>query len=795
MKKIRFSFIVPVYNREKYIEKCISSILSLNKFDCEIIIVNDGSTDGTASIINRISSENKNVKVVTIENSGLSVARNVGLNNAIGEYIIFIDSDDWIEQSIAYPMALAEDNNLDVCFYNANDVYEDENYAVYKEIPYFLDDKTVYDGKEILSLYTKQDLYNEAWRGIYKRSFLELNNLKFIPGILFEDVAFWFDIMQVAKRVTYTDTYCYNYLRHSNSIIYTTTSAHSVNSVFSTMEHVLYSNCLSQNYLGFAAIKLHRLMRTCEKNIDTSKLSSLIGSVKDISHIKDKLLRRIEDIYYEDTISSVMSKYLIYSEFAFFLGVFDENIENKVISLRDKVIKCFKNIMDNWSLNDESKVIGIYGSGRNADVILDIYQKIYGRIKAKIYYIDTNKLSETEKHLNSTVINVSDLERYNIDEVIICSIRHENAMYLKIKELWSDMKINLFYNGNEFITETILTDNFTEILLNCRHAGTQKKLFLFETPEYDNIGDHLIALAEKELLERQFPDYKIVEVDNLENHFFKGRLSRLVKDEDIIVITGGGYFGSLWRIGHYDEALDIIRNYKNNFVFVMPQSVHFDKNELGEQYIKLTQKIFDRDKFIVCVREAYSYETLKNIGISEDKIMLLPDIVLSLPTKEKQEIKKTNNIGFFTRIDKESTVPVDVYERIKKYIGNVGMSYNNSSMLYGKAILKNFRTLAVTEKLNEIDKQYDLIITDQLHCMIACTLLRKPCIAFKSISKKTEGVYKWIENVNYIRLAETYEDALEDLGYLMKLESEDYSNVDLDREWFKLNYRLHKIEV
>lgn len=795
---LKYSFIIPVYNCEKYIERCINSVLALQRNDMEIIVINDGSTDSTGEILARIKGKCAKVKVFDIENSGLSVARNTGIEKASGEYLIFVDSDDWINKEIEDPMLVACVDNLDVCFYNALDVYSEEDDSTCYQLLYNINEDVVYDGEGILKWYSKQDILHETWRGVYKKSFLVDNNISFIPGILYEDSPFWFDIMLKAKRVKYLDTYCYMYFRHSDSIIYTRTNKKNVDSVFSVMDYVYSRKSFSKNYLGYAAVKMHRLMKSCEKNIDTSSLDELIADVGNVLERKKNIFDRIDSIYSEDDISSLMNKYVVLSELSFFLGVFDEAIKKRIFELRKKVIVQYKNRMKNWSLNDEKKIVGIYGGGRCSDVLLDIYSAIFGEIKAKLYYIDSKLETKTAKHFDKDIINVSDVNKFGVDEIIICSIRYEKEIYNTAKK-HCQIPIHCFFDGDEFITENTLANNFVEIAKSFRETEGKKRILLFETPEYDNIGDHLITYAQKCFFEKNFSDYEIIEVDNIENHFYKGRLSRFVKDSDIIVINGGGNFGSLWRITHYDESLDIIKNYKNNQVFVMPQSVFFHQNDIGEKYIKLTQEIFDRDKLTICVREHFSYETLVSIGIDKNKILLLPDIVLSLEdsdivseAEKNKETKGDKRICFFTRYDKEAVATNDDFEKLKYYMDKCGMNRSKSTMLYGNTIPKRMRNYAILELLKRIDTEYDLIVTDQLHCMIVCALLKKPCLVFKSISKKTEGVYEWIKHLEYIKIAN--EDAVEELEFLLKLtDKEKEGSFNLNKEWKMLYEKFYSI--
>lgn len=789
---IKYSFIVPVYNGEKYIEKCVDSILAIQMENCEIVIVNDGSTDNTGIIIDKLCA-NSNVRKVYIENSGLSVARNVGMENVGGEYVIFIDSDDWIDSKIIEAVSLVEKNDLEVCYFNSLHSCEEEDVEEWERPQYPFDENKDYSGDDILKTCIYQIIDHEAWHGIYKKSFLKEHNITFLPGVLYEDNAFWFKIMRYAKRIRYINVYCYHYLHRMGSIVHKKIGRSNILSIFALVEDIFSEDNYSKDYLGCAVQKIIVLTRMCEKNVDTAKLKDLIELVPDIKERKKKLIERIDVLYKNDDIATLIGKYVLIAELVSFLGAYDDKMYEQVLKLKELVVNGFKGIMNAWPLGDSNKVVGIYGSGRNADILLKIYKKIYGEIRAKIYFIDSKTKSGTKKHLNAEVVNIVDAQNYGIEEIIICSVRYEGEMYQTAKEECPQILVHRVYMNNLFSIEAVFTNNFFEIVEKCENTIFPQKIFLFETPEYDNIGDHLITVAEKEFLKATFKDYEIIEVDNTENYEFKARLTRLVGDGDIIVINGGGYFGTLWRERHYNEALAIIRTYKNNKVFVMPQSVYFDESELGEIYVQMTRQAFDRDGFTICVREQYSYEILKNIGIEEEKILLLPDIVFSLDLKElykKSHNIVIRNVGFFTRVDKESIVPQQCYDDLKKWFYSQNVIYNNSSMLYGCGVLKEMRPLAITQKITEIETEYDLIITDQLHCMITCFLLKKPCIAFKSISKKTEGVYEWVKDANYIFLVEDYNGAVNAINNLKELKPEDYSYINLNSKWDLLRDRI-----
>lgn len=121
MNKKLISIIVPIYNAEKYIERCVNSILSQSYKELEIILVNDGSTDKTKEICDKLADKDKRISVIHKRNEGVSKARNTGLDIVTGEYVLFADSDDWLEESMCEKMmncALKNNSDIVVCEYN-----------------------------------------------------------------------------------------------------------------------------------------------------------------------------------------------------------------------------------------------------------------------------------------------------------------------------------------------------------------------------------------------------------------------------------------------------------------------------------------------------------------------------------------------------------------------------------------------------------------------------------------------------------------------------------------------------
>lgn len=208
---IKLSIIVPVYNVELYIEKCINSLINqdISYSDYEIIIVDDGSPDKSMDIVSQKFSGYENIKIITKENGGLSSARNTGFQYASGDYIWYVDSDDWIEEN---------------CLGNIISSFQDspDTIALTCFIP---------EGDWSASFYNQTDMYvrtglelcasshlTAAQFYICRREFLQKRDLHFFEGILHEDSEYTPRMLYLANLLKLYDTPVYHYLKREGSI-------------------------------------------------------------------------------------------------------------------------------------------------------------------------------------------------------------------------------------------------------------------------------------------------------------------------------------------------------------------------------------------------------------------------------------------------------------------------------------------------------------------------------------------------------------------------------------------------
>lgn len=219
----KVSVIVPIYKVEKYIHQCVKSIVSQTYPNIEIILVNDGSPDNCGKIAEQYAEQDNRITVIHKENGGLSDARNVGIQYVTGEYIIFVDSDDWLELDMIEKLVnISLTYKADVvqsAFYYAYEEHLlfDHRYFSKKDPPLILDNKSL-----MFELVNNEKVKNFAWGKLYRSSLIQ--DIHFKKGVLFEDVFWAHQVMhKVNTYVLVHDPLVY-YRQRSDSIVATYTT-------------------------------------------------------------------------------------------------------------------------------------------------------------------------------------------------------------------------------------------------------------------------------------------------------------------------------------------------------------------------------------------------------------------------------------------------------------------------------------------------------------------------------------------------------------------------------------------
>ena len=262
---VKVSVIVPVYNVEKYLKDCLNSVINQTLEDIEIICVNDGSTDNSLAILEDYAEKDSRIRIINQENKGLGGARNTGLYNANGEYISFIDSDDWIEpNTFEESYNMSKNLDLDMLMFQmkvfnieTGEFIEDQHNNIDS-----IDDSligTVFNYKDVFDVLFK--IPHNSVNKLYKYSFLKDMKFKFLEGAYYEDLASFFPLFLEAKKVSILKKQFYIYRIRSESI--TTSGDEGSFDMFNILKDLqkllkdknIYPQCM-QEFLMFIIVNL-----------------------------------------------------------------------------------------------------------------------------------------------------------------------------------------------------------------------------------------------------------------------------------------------------------------------------------------------------------------------------------------------------------------------------------------------------------------------------------------------------------------------------------------------------------
>lgn len=276
-----------------------------------------------------------------------------------------------------------------------------------------------------------------------------------------------------------------------------------------------------------------------------------------------------------------------------------------------------------------------------------------------------------------------------------------------------------------------------------------KRILLLLTPEYGNIGDCLISLAEHSFLRERFADYQIDEVTmNMLNLWSGPVLKRYRKNYENIVISGGGFLGTLWP--EFEKISEVtIKALKDKNIIIFPQTIFYEKE--SKSLYKVLMLYNSCKRLSIYIRDkSYFWLKEKTKGFENVHVFNAPDIAMYLNYSDIS--KERSGILLCLRKDKERAID----NSIQVYIDDLSRHYEcktSDTVLHGDIKLEN-REEACLEKIEEF-KSSSLVITDRLHGMLLCLITGTPCIALDNVSNKVRGVYElWLKKTDYICFVE-----------------------------------------
>lgn len=467
---VKFSIIIPVFNVERYVGECLESIISQITENTEIIIIDDGSTDDSGRICKEYAQAYSSVRYIRQENAGLGAARNTGLMQARGEYILFLDSDDkWREDCILQiQKCLMQYPCPDIVYFDAEVFYESER------IPRNDDyDKKTYDrkGKIREDVCTGAEFFNEiypahfnisACMAAYRREFLLIHKICFPSGVLYEDNLFSLQAILKACAVKYLPYRLYIRRYRFGSIMTSRKNKEYVQSMANVfalvMEYVesergRYEEIVFRKLRDVAFALAHRCLQ---------EFRNYIGKQAEIRQIKEEVCEKIyglvgrrerDELWLEEWVILILAVLYIKSDIDM------ESYAEKLLKLegvssmddmlfRYKYQYCNKveEKLRRFSFWESHKKIGIYGKGNHTKQLLHRLKSV-GELPTEVFIIDSYAKSGTQEFEGLPVINVCDVPD-DTEFVLISSFLYEQELYdMAVRYLPGHIRVERLYQN------------------------------------------------------------------------------------------------------------------------------------------------------------------------------------------------------------------------------------------------------------------------------------------------------------------------------------------------------------
>ncbi|MCD7726289.1 MAG: glycosyltransferase [Clostridiales bacterium] len=442
--------IVPVYNVELYLRECIDSLLNQTVPFHRIILINDGSIDSSREICEEYCIKYNFIELVNQTNHGLGFARNVGINHSEADYLVFVDSDDFVSADMVEKLLCKlNQEQIDVLIYNAREQYDmaiDQKAGYFKHSS-FLNGKTM-NGKQYIKTVFPRNYIVSACIAAYKRNFLLENNILFPEELFHEDYFFYLQVWFNAKKIQCMEEFLYVRRYRPNSI--TTTLLSRKRSQDLVDGKVLEWNYIKQREEEIESdiVRLFVLRETAKiLNILNDESDPQWGMVEQLLEWFGKFWVRFldEDLSWSESYFALQIVYkvkscpetVVYQKIDIHTAIqkYRRNLE---IGIKNKIVR----------LSAYKGKVGVYGIGAHTELLLELYRKYVGELSEEIFFVVSTQI-ENKKYFNREIITYDQLTD-DIDYIIVSSLVYQEEMVTNLSKVGiSNQKIVTLYDENE----------------------------------------------------------------------------------------------------------------------------------------------------------------------------------------------------------------------------------------------------------------------------------------------------------------------------------------------------------
>jgi pyruvyl transferase EpsI len=314
----------------------------------------------------------------------------------------------------------------------------------------------------------------------------------------------------------------------------------------------------------------------------------------------------------------------------------------------------------------------------------------------------------------------------------------------------------------------------------------EKKIIVFLVPDLGNLGDLAIGVAQKTFLEQRLKGYRIIEVPFGETYKDLRALKSHMSRDDIVMLTGGGNLGTLYKDAEAQRRF-IIRAFPRNKIVLFPQSAYFEDSKFGRSFLQKSVRLYGAHRNLTLfARDELAYAFMKR-HFERNTVALLPDTVLYLsPLKNVRHLERNEQITLSVRRDIESNIGTSQKKVLQAYVAKLGMQ-----LVYKDTNIDNVHH-ALDERQVSLDDVWGtyfrsrVVITDRLHGVIFCVITKTPCIAINNKNGKVFSLCKtWLKDVVFISAINRFDVNLikQEMDRLLALPVSASKSVKFEKEF------------
>lgn len=693
------SIIVPIYNAEKWLGYCLNSIMAQTYPWFEAILVNDGSSDGSLQICREYAAIDSRFHVISVENGGVSRARNLGIDAAKGQWLAFIDSDDVpasnllecllggvtsdeiglvISSALMVDFSVPEQNKIRLC-----SDWLDPNGCTLSHSEF---------RSKLMQLIWHTSLFESPWGKLYSLPLWKKLKLRFPAELsLGEDFVTNLQYYEDCKNVAFVNRELYYY----NNTSSTTSLTHIYRpDLFETKMYLMH--CLLEHLGGEG--NLHGEEWNCYCNyvahtgLRCLKDAALNSQFPNDSARIHEIHKILSDPLFERCCQQAT---WIPDEFKETRKLLTAGNEKRLLSRMQRLKKVSRRPSKREGLHFKTKV------KHGLQSLLRPLQRLF-RFSSRL---QTETLTQLSQNIRSDVSAIA-----SKNEQLSETVHNLEAAF------WQ------------------ATQRFVQLQIS--ELRQKKKALMLATAEHQNIGDAAITLAEQYILQQQFPEYYQVEFSTYEFEQKFDFLQAIVNPQDILFINGGGNLGSLYL---EEEELHrrIIQNFPCNPIIILPQSIYFANDINGQQQLALSSQIYNHHPNLTIYARGSESLSLARKYFPNAQSYLMPDLVLALHRDYALERK---GILVNLREDQESLLAEDK-EKFLAQLQELHQDIEQRSNMAPADISRVQRAAVVNSELM-CYASHKVVITDRLHGMLFSVATNTPCVVLDNVTGKSGEMYR-----------------------------------------------------